>query len=321
MFMKDIRMLKKIKEYNFPGIGKLYFNMGKIELYMTLDGKAVFQLRNHECLVHFPNTGVTSYYEFKNAVMPDRIKAILMDLDGTTVKSEHFWIWVIEEIVRRFRNDFEFAFRDEDLPFISGYSVSEHINYAINKYCNHIDGASLESGQRLYYEIVNEKMSKVLDEGDENGVFSPAPYLWEFLTNVKKNNIKIAVVSSGIYQKACPELKSVFKVLKLGDPLNYYDAIVTGGYPIRKGYSGTLGEIEAKPHPWLYAEVLQALGVKEEEAVALEDSGAGILSSRSAGMASIGLEGGNIKQGGELPLCTEYFSTLGEVWNSIYDKF
>jgi len=124
--------------------------------------------------------------------MPDRIKAILMDLDGTTVKSEHFWIWVIEEIVRRFRNDFEFAFRDEDLPFISGYSVSEHINYAINKYCNHIDGASLESGQRLYYEIVNEKMSKVLDEGDENGVFSPAPYLWEFLTNVKKNNIKIA---------------------------------------------------------------------------------------------------------------------------------
>ncbi len=73
------------------------------------------------------------------------------------------------------------------------------------------------------------------------------------------------------------------EVMGLGDPLEYYDAIVTAGFSIKKGQAGTLGELEPKPHPWLYAETLFALHIPATEAVAIEDSGASILAISECG--------------------------------------
>ena len=318
--MKELKELIKLEEYDFPGIGKKQFTDKKSEIYKTRDGKGIFLKQEENVLVHYPTkVGIPAYYEFKEAAMPKKIKAVLMDLDGTSIKSEEFWIWVIEEIIRRLRGEEGFKFSQEDLPFVSGYSVSEHLDYVLNKYCTSVPGADLPVAQKLYFEIVREELDNILRGEGRKDAFIAAPYLKEFLLELKKSGVKIGVVSSGLYEKAWPEMKCVFDALNLGDPLKLYDAIITAGFPIEKGSAGTMGELAPKPHPWLYAEALFALQVDSCEAIALEDSGAGVLSARSAGIATIGLAEGNIEAGGERGLCSFYGKDLKEVLEFIKD--
>ena len=49
-----------------------------------------------------------------------------MDLDGTSVRSEEFWIWIIEKTTASMLDDESFKIEDSDIPFVSGHSVSEH---------------------------------------------------------------------------------------------------------------------------------------------------------------------------------------------------
>jgi hypothetical protein len=43
--------------------------------------------------------GYPAYYPVHDVKIEKPLKAVLMDLDGTTVHSEHFWIWIIEETI------------------------------------------------------------------------------------------------------------------------------------------------------------------------------------------------------------------------------
>ncbi len=316
--MQEIRKLNKVERYFFPGIGEKSFKEIESEIYKTKDEKAFFLLQNSNVVVYFPtNIGITAYYEFKKVKTLKKINAVLMDLDGTSVKSERFWMWVIEEVARRLLKNDSFELDDADFPFVSGFSVSEHLKYIITKYCSDLPDATLSKAQRLYFEIVHIEMEKILKGEGKEDAFVPAPHLKEFLLNLKKNGIKVGLVSSGLYEKAWPEIISAFEVMGFGDPLKYYDTIVTAGFSIKKGQAGTLGELEPKPHPWLYTETLFALHIPVTEAVAIEDSGAGILAIRSAGIPAIGVGGGNIESGGELPLCSYFGESLKDAWNFI----
>ena len=84
--------------------------------------------------------------------------------------------------------------------------------------------------------------------------FSPAEGVKDFLLELKKREIKIGLVTSGLYEKAYPEILSAFNSMQLGEPTDFFDCIITAGFPLKKGKAGTLGELEAKPHPWLYTE-------------------------------------------------------------------
>jgi beta-phosphoglucomutase len=125
-------------------------------------------------------------------------------------------------------------------------------------------------------------------------------------------------VTSGLHEKAWPEILSAFRTLGLGDPLEFYDAIITAGYPMQKGVgAGTLGELSPKPHPWLYAETARVgLGIpfeRRHRVIGIEDSGAGVCSIRLAGFAAIGFGGGNIDQSGTSALCTHHCDTFTEI--------
>ena len=126
----------------------------------------------------------------------------------------------------------------------------------------------------------------------------------------KSIGVKIGLVTSGLYEKAWPEILDAFNTLGMGDPKEFYDAIVTAGHAIRPGEPGTLGELSPKPHPWLYAETTRVgLGIPFEErhrVVGIEDSGAGVCSILLAGFAPIGIGGGNIIDSGTRGLCTHY---------------
>jgi beta-phosphoglucomutase-like phosphatase (HAD superfamily) len=144
----------------------------------------------------------------------------------------------------------------------------------------------------------------------------PNPGLKDFLLELKSEKIKIGLVTSGLYEKAWPEIVSAFRTMDLGDPLDFYDAIITAGQTLRKGQAGTLGELAPKPHPWLYAETARiGLEIPVEHShrvVGLEDSSAGVLSIRLAGFTALGISGGNIEKSGITPLLSGYYDSLAD---------
>lgn len=262
--------------------------------------------------------GYPAIYPMYETHFEPKAEAILMDLDGTSVHSESFWMWVIEQTTARLLGNPGFKREAEDEPFISGHSVSEHLQYMIDKYDK---GASLDLARQYYFEIVNHEMDEILKGRGKQDAFTPAPGLKEFLLNVKKEGIKIGLVTSGLYEKAMPEIISAFKQLDMGDPVDFYDAIITAGQALRKGQTGTLGELSPKPHPWLYAETARVgLGIPFEnrhKVIGIEDSSAGVVSIKLAGFSCVGISGGNIEQSGMGDMCDYRIDRLSEMLDII----
>ncbi len=160
-------------------------------------------------------------------------------------------------------------------------------------------------------------MRAILDGRGRADAFVPAPGIKDFLLALKVREVKIGLVTSGLYEKAYPEIVAAFRTLDLGEPRDFYDAIVTAGFPLRRGEVGTLGELSPKPHPWLYAEIARVgLGIPFEArntVVGIEDSGAGVCAIRLAGFPTIGMGGGNIPESGTKALCQHYCESFAEV--------
>ena len=281
----------------------------------TGDGKVEFIFfENHILALVNSAMGYPAYYPVHPVEIKNPVRAVLMDLDGTSVRSENFWIWIIQLSTASLLGDPKFELEEADLPFVSGHSVSEHLQHCIKKYC---PDKSIEEARRYYFEHTHREMQLIVDGRGRKDAFTPTPGLREFLFWLKERKIKIGLVTSGLYEKAWPEILSAFHSLNMGDPREFYDAIITAGFPMRAGEPGTLGELSPKPHPWLYAEVARVgLGIPPEQrghVIGIEDSGAGVCSIRLAGFSVIGFAGGNIIESGTKGLCSAYCANFEEV--------
>lgn len=288
---------------------------GVTDIYATGDGKVEFICFKDKTIAYVRSAmGYPAYYPVHEVKVEAPIKAVLMDLDGTTVRSETFWIWIIQQATASLLDNPRFELEEADLPYVSGHSVSEHLEYCIRKYC---PDKTVEQARRYYYEHTHREMDEIRRRRGRMDAFKPSPGIKEFLLALKSKKVKIGLVTSGLYEKAYPEILSAFRQLNLGEPEAFYDAIITAGYPLRAGRAGTLGELSPKPHPWLYAEVARVgLGIPFEHrhhVIGIEDSAAGVCSVRLAGFCCIGVGGGNIIQGGVQPLCWRYVESLTEL--------
>jgi len=258
--------------------------------------------------------GYPAYYPVNPVKIEKPVKAVLMDLDGTSVHSEEFWIWIIQLSIASVLGNPKFELKESDIPFVSGHSVSEHLQYCITKYCPE---KSVEEAREYYFQHVKREMQKIIEGKGRKDAFIPTRGLKEFLLELKRRKIKIGLVTSGLYQKAYPEILSAFQTLDMGDPAKFYDAIITAGFPLIKGKAGTMGELSPKPHPWLYAETCRiGLGIpfrERSQVIGIEDSAAGIYSIRLAGFSAIGISGGNILESGSKPLCNHYCNNFDEI--------
>lgn len=282
----------------------------------TGDGKVEFVAFAERSLAHVTSAmDYPAYYPIQPVRMDKPVKAVLMDLDGTSVRSEEFWIWIIQMSTASLLGKRDFELEETDLPFVSGHSVSEHLQYCIQKYC---PDKTVEEARNHYFDHTRREMQEIMEGRGRKGAFVPSPGLKEFLYELKAQGIKIGLVTSGLYEKAWPEILSAFNTLDMGDPNKFYDAIITAGFAMQKGKAaGTLGELSPKPHPWLYAEVARVgLGLSSEDrhhVVGIEDSGAGVCSIRLAGFSAIGFAGGNIDESGTRGLCDHYCDTFEEI--------
>ena len=301
------------------------FRVGRdgVERILTpADGRVEFVVFADRTLAYVKSAlGYAAYYPVHAVHIERPVRAVLMDLDGTTVHSEPFWVSMIEQSTASLLGRPSFGLDAADLPFVSGFSVSEHLQYCITKYC---PDKTVEQARRYYFEHTRREMQAILEERGRADAFVPTPGLKEFLLALKADGIKIGVATSGLHEKAWPELVAAFRTMKLGDPAAFYDAIITAGYPVGRGSVGTLGELSPKPHPWLYAEVCRiGLGIgfdQRNHVIGIEDSGAGVCAIRLAGFPAIGMAGGNIIQSGTRPLCEHYCESLAEVLDIIHDS-
>lgn len=288
---------------------------GVRSIQATGDGKVEFiNFDTHTIAYVKSSMGYPAYYPVYPVKIQKPIKAVLMDLDGTSVRSEHFWIWIIQLTAASLLDNPKFELEESDLPYVSGHSVSEHLQYVIKKYC---PDKTVEQARKFYFEHTHYQMSEIMNGRGRADAFTPSPGLKEFLYDLKARKIKIGLVTSGLYEKAWPEILSAFRQLDMGDPKDFYDAVITAGFPLRKGEAGTLGELSPKPHPWLYAEVARVgLGIPFEErhhVIGIEDSGAGVCSILLAGFSVIGFGGGNIIESGTKDLCEHYCNSFSEI--------
>ena len=286
------------------------------------DNKAEFIVYDDKTLVFVKSQlGYPALYELREAQFEAPAEAVLMDLDGTSIRSEGFWIWIIQLVTAGLLGDPGFKLVPEDEPHVSGNSVSEHLEYCIRKYC---PDKTLEEARKLYFRITEHEMKEILEGRGRRESFVPGPGLKEFLLSLKSEGIKIGLVTSGLYEKAWPEIVAAFRTMDLGDPLEFYDAIITAGHALRKGQAGTLGELAPKPHPWLYAETAR-IGLEmpvsnRRHVICLEDSSAGVISIRLAGFTALGISGGNIERSGIKPLLAGYFDNLTDALPYILSK-
>ena len=289
---------------------------GVVSVTATGDGRVEFIAFADHTLAYVRSAlGYPAYYPVHPVSLERPVRAVLMDLDGTSVRSERFWIGIIEQTTASLLGNPRFTLEEADLPHVSGHSVSEHLAYCIRKYC---PGRTVEEARTQYFEHTHREMEAILAGNGRADAFVPAPGLKEFLLALKAHHIKIGLVTSGLYEKAYPEIVAAFRGLGLGDPRAFYDAIITAGFPLRPGETGTLGELSPKPHPWLYAEVAR-VGLEipfeaRNSVVGIEDSGAGVCAVRLAGLPTVGMAGGNIIESGTRPLCDAYCETFDEVW-------
>lgn len=293
---------------------------GVTSITATGDQKVEFIAFERHTLAYVRSSmGYPAYYPVHPVELRKPVKAVLMDLDGTSVRSESFWIWIIQLTTASLLGNPHFELEDADLPHVSGHSVSEHLQYCIGKYC---PGKTVEAARCYYFEHTDRELRAIMEGRGRQGAFTPSPGLKPFLLALKARGIRIGLVTSGLYEKAWPEIVSAFQMLDLGDPASFYDAIVTAGFAIRHGQPGTLGELSPKPHPWLYAETARVgLGIPFEErnhVVGIEDSGAGVCAIRLSGFTTVGYGGGNIVESGTRALCQHYCEAFDEIMDIIF---
>jgi len=312
----DFIALEKTSDHRF------YLNKNDVAAILaTTDQKVEFVFFSTHVLACVKSSmGYPVYYPVRPVTIRKPILGVLMDLDGTSVRSEDFWIWMIQLTTASLLDNPKFELEQADLPYISGHSVSEHLEYCIGKYC---PDKTVEQARDIYFRHTHFQMYEIMQGRGREGAFQPSPGLKDFLLELKSMRIKIGLVTSGLYEKAWPEIVSAFRTLKMGDPAEFYDAIITAGYPLRKGQAGTLGELSPKPHPWLYAEACRVgLGIPETRhghVLGIEDSGAGVCAVRLAGFPVIGFASGNILSSGALGLCDYYCQRFEEILDIIKD--
>lgn len=186
-------------------------------------------------------------------------KALLIDLDGTLIDT----LPALYQVYEKFMTKFGKKGSEEEFKTLIGPSIDEIVTTLKTRH--HLK-ESVDELSNYYISIL------MLQGFDGTSLFPSAK---ETLDQLKAKGVKLALVTSGT--------KTLVK--QCLEPLNlhsYFDLIVTAD-EVHK----------AKPDPELYKIALKKLAVNASDAIALEDSAAGIKSAEDAGLEVIAITHGN----------------------------
>jgi beta-phosphoglucomutase len=183
---------------------------------------------------------------------------LIFDMDGVIIDSNPYHKTVWSEF-----------FRDKGIPYderdfesiISGKPATTTIR-------NFLGSQLDEEEVSLHLEEVDGAWVEILRTGD--GI-EPLPGLVVFLTSIRKNGYKTALATSATTQV-------VDHVLARLDLRPFFDIILD-----RENVT------HGKPHPEIYINTVERLGIHKDRCVVFEDSKAGIRSAHDAGLKVVGV--------------------------------
>ena len=205
--------------------------------------------------------GYPAIYPLPEARFEGPAEAVLMDLDGTSVHSEEFWIWIIEQTTARLLGNPKFPLEEADEPHVSGHSVSASTCSTASR-----STARTRRSRRRARTTSTSRTTRWRRSWPAAAAPTPSrprPGLKEFLLRAegprhqdRPGHLGPATRRPG--RRSCRPSARWTWATRWSSTTRSSRA----GHAIRKGQAGTLGELAPKPHPWLYAETARVgLGI------------------------------------------------------------
>ncbi|MBT2690698.1 HAD family hydrolase [Bacillus sp. ISL-47] len=181
------------------------------------------------------------------------IKAVIFDFDGTIVDTESLWFEVFKAVLSE---DYGFDLKLEE--FAKCIGTTDDILF---DYLDSMHGISIDRNS------VQEKTEKVFQSQRE--ILTLREGVQELIEKFAERGLQLGVASSSGREWVLHFLKefgieSYFPVIKTKEDVE-----------------------KVKPDPALYIKALEEMGVKPEEAIAIEDSANGSIAAIKAGMSCV----------------------------------
>lgn len=181
-------------------------------------------------------------------------KAVVFDMDGVIFDSERAILSCWEELAEKQG----ISHIREAMYECLGVNEEKTRTLMLQRY-----------GENFPYETFRREASVMFHERYDNGRLPMKKGVRELLSFLKAEKKKIALASS-------TKRESVLRELEEAGVLSYFDAVICGDMVER-----------SKPAPDIYCKACEALGIRPEEAYAVEDSYNGVRSAHSAGLHTI----------------------------------
>lgn len=183
-----------------------------------------------------------------------RIRAVIFDMDGVLADSEPL---INAAAISMFKEKGLVVQPEDFLPFV-GAGEDRYIGGVAEKYRFALD---LPAAKRRTYQIYLNLVPLQL---------KAFPGARDLVLACRKARLRVAVASSA------DKIKVAANLQKIGLPLEFWDAVVTGEQVKRK-----------KPAPDIFLSTAQNLGVNPVACVVVEDAVNGIQAAKAAGMRCI----------------------------------
>lgn len=199
-------------------------------------------------LVH----AATRLTAMSNSLFPS---AVLWDLDGTLIDSEHYWAVSQTRLAKQYGA----TWTQEDEKGVIGSSLYDSSALIRSKF-------GIED--RSVQEIIDHLTDEVIEQMRTSLPWRPGAL--ELLLELRQAGIKTALVTMSMRRMALAVVESI--------PFDAFDAVVAGD-DVKFG----------KPHPEPYLRAAEILEVEPRHCIAFEDSITGLASAVAAGTNAVGV--------------------------------
>ena len=209
------------------------------------------------------------------------IKAIVFDLDGTIVDSEHFWFSMLLEVLKDHNITLDNTGEKELYNAMLGNPIVKTAAWMIERY-------SLDKSVEELIHSYHENSEK-----NYQGKFTLVPGFESFFEKVSVHPLRFAIASN------CDG----FSTDLIGKSINLKGKF--GDHIYHKGYVK-----RGKPEPDIYLHAAKQINVEPRECLAIEDSATGIKSAQAAGMFCIGLNRGDKSKVAQADLIVDAYDQI-----------
>jgi beta-phosphoglucomutase len=204
------------------------------------------------------------------------IKALIFDLDGVIVTTEHnhFIAW------QRSAHSLGIEFEEEHNELLKGVSRADSLKKILEL-------GSKTISREEFEDLLKSKNDFYVDSIQELNQTDLLPGVLGLLTDAKSKGIKLGIGSSS------KNANFILKLLKID---HLFDVIIDGN-----------GVEYPKPHPEVFLNGAAAMGLAPSECIVFEDAASGIIAAKAGGFITIAVGNPNITEMADI-----YFNDLTE---------